>query len=69
MLVEIKAHRNLSAPACDIGYLAKMRPMPTFAPEASLLDVLTALTRGSHIAGVMGGPEDQGGIGKVITQV
>jgi len=69
MLVEIKAHKKLSAPTCDIGYLAKMRPMRTFAPEASLLDVLAALTQGSHIVGVMGGPVDQGGISKVITQV
>mmetsp|Transcript_29082 Transcript_29082/g.56893 ORF Transcript_29082/g.56893 Transcript_29082/m.56893 type:complete len:324 (-) Transcript_29082:79-1050(-) len=52
----------------DVRGVAKKREFRTFGPDTSLLDVALALATGSHIVGIEGGPESQGGLSRVVTQ-
>mmetsp|Transcript_26447 Transcript_26447/g.66735 ORF Transcript_26447/g.66735 Transcript_26447/m.66735 type:complete len:337 (+) Transcript_26447:102-1112(+) len=52
----------------DISAVCAKRPFVTFPPSASLLEVATALATGSHIVGITGGAEANGGLSRIVTQ-
>ena len=65
-LVEyIRAHGSKSA----VTDLSRKRAFHVLRPTATLLEIAKALSSGSHIVGVTGGPESTCGLSKVITQV
>jgi len=52
----------------SVSDLAKKRAFPIFRPSVTILEAARALSSGSHIIGIDGGPESTGGLSKVITQ-
>jgi len=52
----------------NVTGVAQKRQFTTFPPDTSLLEVALALATGSHIVGILGGPESQGCLSRVVTQ-
>jgi len=52
----------------DLREVSKSRPFVTFPEDSSLLEVALSLASGSHIVGILGGPAEQGGLSRVVTQ-
>ena len=60
---------RVSGSKSTVTDLAKKRAFHIIRPTANLIDIAKALSNGSHLVGVTGGPESTGGLSKVITQV
>eukprot|EP00291_Cryptomonas_curvata_P021316 CAMPEP_0172161590 /NCGR_PEP_ID=MMETSP1050-20130122/6209_1 /TAXON_ID=233186 /ORGANISM="Cryptomonas curvata, Strain CCAP979/52" /LENGTH=353 /DNA_ID=CAMNT_0012831503 /DNA_START=67 /DNA_END=1125 /DNA_ORIENTATION=+ len=59
---------NVVGSKSTLADLARKRTFHILKPTATLVDIAKALSSGSHIVGVTGGPESTGGLSKVITQ-
>eukprot|EP00281_Chroomonas_sp_CCMP1168_P004960 CAMPEP_0206274000 /NCGR_PEP_ID=MMETSP0047_2-20121206/34913_1 /ASSEMBLY_ACC=CAM_ASM_000192 /TAXON_ID=195065 /ORGANISM="Chroomonas mesostigmatica_cf, Strain CCMP1168" /LENGTH=321 /DNA_ID=CAMNT_0053703169 /DNA_START=84 /DNA_END=1046 /DNA_ORIENTATION=+ len=68
MLTDRGTSRLIKITDPSITELAKQRPFKVFPPDTTLLQVSRALASGSHIVGISGGPDEKGGLSRVVTQ-
>mmetsp|Transcript_39331 Transcript_39331/g.80574 ORF Transcript_39331/g.80574 Transcript_39331/m.80574 type:complete len:325 (+) Transcript_39331:228-1202(+) len=63
-----KSRGYIKATATNIKEICRVRPFYVFSPDVSLLEIARTLATGSHIIGIGGGPEEKGGLSRVVTQ-